>query len=137
LSQAEIFARSMSTEFARMAKRPAFRMRWKAAFAGLAFFIALLPVATPGVLALAATDGVWCESLAAKNQRPGAPANGAASGDCLVCLAASIAGSSLAPAAYSPLAPRLAVLATTPGARTRSPESLAAAHPPIRAPPIA
>lgn len=120
-----------------MTMRSAFRMRWKAAFAGFAFFVALLPVAMPGLLAIGARDGVWCESLAAKEKRPGAPVNGAASGDCLVCLAASIAGSSLAPAAFSPLAPRLAALATPPGARTRSPESFAAAHPPIRAPPIA
>lgn len=109
----------------------------KGILAGILLILPLFQIAAPGLLALAADDGVWCQSLATIDTRSDSQNRAPDADDCMVCLAVAIGGSSASPNPPAVPAPRRSVLSPTPESLTGLVDSLAEAHPPIRAPPIA
>lgn len=109
----------------------------KGILAGILLILPLVQIAAPGLLALAADDGVWCESIASIDGRSDTQGHDSDVDDCLVCLAVAIGGSSAAPAAHILPAPRQSVLIALPDPLSGIAASLAETSPPIRAPPIA
>ncbi len=96
----------------------------------------LIQVAAPGLLALSAENEVWCRTLA-----PGEAGRSDSSqptqdgSDCLVCLAATIGGSSATPSTPIIPAPRAVALTTLPVSLAGLVEASDETCPPIRAPP--
>lgn len=103
--------------------------------AGILLILPLFQIAAPGLLALAAEDGVWCRSIAAIDGSSETPTPSQDADDCLVCIVAAIGGSSAAAAPVHVPAPRDGALATVQVSLTCPDDALALTQPPIRAPP--
>jgi len=101
---------------------------------GIALLVPMIQAVAPGLLAFSG-DGIWCQTLAPGDSAP-ATAPGTAE-DCLVCLAASIVSSAATPSPLTVPAPRRSLRNPQPESLTGRIDALAAAQPPIRAPPAA
>lgn len=120
-----------------MTSRPGKWRRLRGILAGILLILPLFQLAAPGLLAVAADDGVWCQSLASLDGQSNPQGHVPDADDCLVCVVTALGGSTATP--QPPAIPALPVgtMASAQVSLTCPDDVLALTQPPIRAPPFA